>query len=697
MARTRTTRLASKDGYSNLVRLWLLRMLVPLNAQKEFISKHGIQNDKLAENLGLAAPSDNAPADEGIKQARLQLRRFYVAAEKQFQKAELPVALTQNIRRLADLIGVTETDCRILEFAILIHNDRLLDDTADWLGHLSTAQVCQTLSVILAEPESAIRTALSSKGVLIQSGLVSLERMGPARLRDKLDLLSSRFAESMLIPEEDPITLLRDMVIASTPPHLQSSDYEHLGQYLTLMRAYLRHAIDTRRKGVNIFLYGAPGTGKSQLARLMAQELSCDLFEVASQDQDGDPVGGERRLRAFRAAQSFFAERQTLILFDEVEDVFGDGGRLFGRRSTAEKHKAWINRTLEQNPVPSLWLSNSIADVDNAFIRRFDMVIELQVPPRKQRERIIQDVCGDMLTAKGMERIAAAERLSPAVIARVASVVGAIRGELPDDQASAAIEHLVGSTLEAQGHPRLRKNDATRLPDYYEVSLVNTGANLDDVAEGLVLTKAGRLCLYGPPGTGKTAFGRWLADKLGLPLHVKRASDLLSKFVGGTERNIARAFDEATEAGAVLLMDEVDSFLQDRAGAQRSWEVTEVNEMLSQMESFAGILIASTNLMDGLDQAALRRFDLKLKFDYLKPDQAWILFERQCQSLGLASPENALKRELERLDVLTPGDFATVARQHRFHPAKDPSAILDVLKEECAVKTGGVKAAIGFI
>ena len=101
--------------------------------------------------------------------------------------------------------------------------------------------------------------------------------------------------------------------------------------------------------------------------------------------------------------------------------------------------------------------------------------------------------------------------------------------------------------------------------------------------------------------------------------------------------------------------------------------------------------------MDWLDQAALRRFDLKLKFDYLKPDQAWSLFERQCQSLGLASPENALKREFERLNVLTPGDFATVARQHRFHPAKDPSAVLEALKEECAVKTGGVKAAIGFI
>jgi SpoVK/Ycf46/Vps4 family AAA+-type ATPase len=696
MVRRKSPGNSSDNEYSELIKLWLLRILVPLNGQYKFVSKMGIENDRLAETLGFVTPDDIAFESVEIKKARARLYRLHAAGEKKYLKAELPKELAENIRRLADLVGLSEIDCSILGFVTLIQNDRLLDDTADWLGQLTTAQVYHALSVILAQPESAIRTALSSKGVLIQSGIVSLDRSGPARLRNKLDLLSSRFAESLLVSEEDPFSLLRDMVTPGSPPELKWRDYEHLGQSLTLMRTYLKHALATRRKGVNIFLYGKPGTGKSQLARLLAQELACDMFEVASEDQDGDPVDGERRLRAFRATQSFFAERKTLIVFDEVEDVFSDGG-LFGRRSTAEKHKAWINRALEQNPVPTLWLSNSIIELDNAFIRRFDMVIELQVPTRKQRERIIRDSCGDMLNARGIDRIAASETLTPGVIARAAAVVSAIRDALPEEQVSSAIEHLVGCTLEAQGFEPLRKPDASRLPDYYEVSLVNAGTNLEAVADGLAQTKEGRLCLYGPPGTGKTAFGRWLAEKLGLPLHVKRASDLLSKFVGGTERNIARAFTEASDAGAVLLMDEVDSFLQDRSGAQRSWEVTEVNEMLSQMESFSGILIASTNLMDGLDQAALRRFDLKLKFDYLKPEQAWLLFERQCKALGLGSPEIALKRELECLNVLTPGDFATVARQHRLRPAREPSTILDALKAECMIKGGMVKASIGFV
>lgn len=697
MARSRTTRLYSSTGRSDLVKLWLLRILVPLNGQHEFISSLGIHNERLADILGLITPANMAFEELEIKKARAQLSKLYEAGEKKFIKAELPQVLTANIRRLADLVGLSAIDCHVLAFVILLHNDRLLEDTAEWLDPLSTTQVYQALSVILALPEADIRKSLASKSVLAHSGIISMDRTGPARLRSKLDLLSNRFAESMLIAEEDPVVLLQDMVLPGIPPHLKAEDYEHLGQSLSLMRTYLRHSIDTRRKGVNIFLYGSPGTGKSQLASLLAQELSCELFEVASEDEDGDPVKGERRLRAYRAAQSFFSERQALILFDEAEDVFGDGGGLFGQRSTAEKHKAWINRALEQNPVPALWLSNSVFCLDSAFIRRFDMVIELQVPSRKQRERIVRDACGDMLTATSLNRIASAESLTPAVIARAASVVSAIRDVLPVEQTTSAIEHLVGNTLEAQGFGPLRKNDATRLPDFYEVSFINAGTNLNEVAAGLAHLKEGRLCLYGPPGTGKTAFGRWLADKLGLPLHVKRASDLLSKFVGGTERNIARAFTEASDAGAVLLMDEVDSFLQDRSGAQRNWEVTEVNEMLSQMESFSGILIASTNLMDGLDQAALRRFDLKLKFDYLKPEQAWILFERQCQALGLGCPEIALKREIDLLNVLTPGDFATVARQHRLRPAREPSTILDALKAECLIKGGVVKGTIGFV
>jgi len=255
---------------------------------------------------------------------------------------------------------------------------------------------------------------------------------------------------------------------------------------------------------------------------------------------------------------------------------------------------------------------------------------------------------------------------------------------------------MMDKTLIAQGHPGLNNDNAVRLPAYYDPELINCDADLTKIADGLKLHGSARLCLFGLPGTGKSAYSRWLAEQLDKPLHVKRGADLLSMWVGGTEKNIARIFKEAEEDNAVLLIDEVDSFLQDRSNSQHSWEITGVNEMLTRMETYNGVFIASTNRMDGLDPASLRRFDLKVKFDALKPQQAWKLLNGYCLALGLPAPDASLQSALQKLDGLTPGDFALLERQHRFRPINDVNALIAALQAECALKIPHQKQAIGF-
>jgi SpoVK/Ycf46/Vps4 family AAA+-type ATPase len=166
-------------------------------------------------------------------------------------------------------------------------------------------------------------------------------------------------------------------------------------------------------------------------------------------------------------------------------------------------------------------------------------------------------------------------------------------------------------------------------------------------------------------------------------------------YVGETEQNIARAFERAQEAGAVLMIDEVDSFLQDRRNATRSWETTQVNEMLTQIESYSGVLIVSTNLMDNIDPASLRRFDLKAKFDYLKPEQAVTLLSRCAEQLKISAPTERENREIQQLRTITPGDFATIMRQNRFRPMTRVAEIIGALHAECSLKPSTGKA-IGF-
>ncbi|WP_374703637.1 AAA family ATPase [Burkholderia sp. WAC0059] len=105
------------------------------------------------------------------------------------------------------------------------------------------------------------------------------------------------------------------------------------------------------------------------------------------------------------------------------------------------------------------------------------------------------------------------------------------------------------------------------------------------------------------------------------------------------EKNIANIFREAAEDGATLLIDEVDGLLQDRRRrAVRNREVTAVNEMLACMGIFHGGFIASTNLTDGFDRAALRRFDLKVRLTISRGASLGRLLCRQVEALGLPAP-----------------------------------------------------------
>ena len=118
---------------------------------------------------------------------------------------------------------------------------------------------------------------------------------------------------------------------------------------------------------------------------------------------------------------------------------------------------------------------------------------------------------------------------------------------------------------------------AQRTPEKYDPTLIRADVHPVQLADRLVEGGARHfsLCLQGPPGSGKSAFVRYVADRLDLEVIQKRASDLMSMCVGGTEKAIAAAFTEARDAEAFLVFDEADSLLADRRLAQRSWEVSQ--------------------------------------------------------------------------------------------------------------------------
>jgi SpoVK/Ycf46/Vps4 family AAA+-type ATPase len=684
---------------SPLSRLWILRILVKLDGYKKFLNfdrrTFYYEKDELASLLGLPDPPSSEKDING-KRARRQILQQLEAllddAEAHAPKQSFSNLLRNNIQALSEHIGLSETDRHLLEFAAALKSDSIISDAADYLGELNLRKLVHVLSVILDIPGNDISASLQSNSPLTQSGLLTVDSRHRYHLSSKIEVLSNDFAEQVSFMPLNLPSLMHEFITESSKAKLTLEDYPHLSSFIDVLRPYMRQAIDNGRKGVNVLLYGAPGTGKSELARAIAQELNCTLFESSSEDSSGNARDGESRLKAFRFVQCLFArQKNTLLAFDEAEDIFRGG---FFSLSIADRHKGWLNHMLENNPVPTIWLTNSIDSLDAAFARRFDLVQEIPIPPKPIREKILNDAAGGMLSASAVKRLAESEHLSPAVVQRSAAVVKAIQDDLPESP-DKVMETLIANTMTAQGLKRIPKKDPARLPDVYDPAFINTDIDMAELAAGVKQSRSARICLYGAPGTGKTAFGRWLAEQLEAPLHIKRASDILSMWVGQAEKNIAHAFRQAEMENAVLLIDEVDSFLRDRKNAQRSWEVSQVNEMLTQMEAFPGVFIASTNLMDGLDEASLRRFDLKVKFQYLRPEQALELFRRHCAGLGLADDDES-STLIRSLTNLAPGDFAAVIRQSRFHPLKTAGDFARALQNECAIKKNGAKQPIGF-
>lgn len=677
-----------------VARLWILRILMSLGMSKKFVGKNGFEDDALAYVLGLEEYLEKHGNDFDRSSCLAKLKHEHTLLESKSKRLALPECLKNNLCQLRQLVGLNETETSLLAFAVLLKTIDSLETVTEYLGNLTTIKMIRHLSTILNLPEQDVKTALGLEGGLNRSGLLRVDKQYH-NASYKLDLLSNNFADTLVSADTTPTEYLKGVIALSTPAELRMTDYDHISEFIAILQPYMAHSLKTSRKGVNILIHGAPGTGKSQFVKAFTQSIGYELFDIPNVDDEGDSVNGDKRLRAYSLAQNLFAKRKAILLFDEIEDVFASENPFFGKKSTAQSRKGWMNKALEDNAVPAFWVSNSIREIDPAFIRRFDMVFELPIPSKAQRKKIIEQSCSGWIEADTIKRISESEHLSPAVVARASAVMSSIKKSMPQEQLAQSFVRLINNTLRAQNHPQIKKNDANRLPEFYNAALTNADVDLVQIATGVKQAGSARICLYGPSGTGKTAYGRWLAEYLCKPLIVKKVSDLQSIFIGETEINIALAFEKAELEGAVLMIDEVDSFLQDRRNAMRSWEVTQVNEMLTQIESYSGVLIVSTNLMGCIDQAALRRFDLKAKFDYLNAEQSSALLNKYIEQLKLAPSTETEHKRLHRLKTLTPGDFAAVQRQTRFHPLKCAAEFIEALTGECGLKEASSNG-IGF-
>lgn len=685
---------AEQNYLQNKARFIMLKCLVELDYFNLFIRKTSSDYDSIAEFLGFYDICDSLSSYHDDKKANkskilsLCADKFCALQKLQKQgKFGSHKVLHSNLCLLKETLGLNHIEFALLELIVIVEEVPVFNDFLNIFDKVGRRKNILIISQMLDYPCKEIATALHKDSILkkmciIETKLCSdLYFMLSFESIDFIDILFSEYGSKE--------TLTRNFATPCGQSELSKSDYAYIKEF-DLVQNYLKKALAQKKIDVNILLYGEPGTGKTEFAKLIAQSVGAKLHKVKSNDDDGEATDGEERLNSYLLAQHFLEPSQNILLYDEVEDILSSS-----KHEKRLHNKAFLNENLENNKVATIWITNDIYSIDNAIIRRFDFVLEAKVPKKETREQILAKICGDKLDEKAFDFAKNAKNLAPAIIKKAYDISCIVNGDF-----SANFITLIKNTLKAQGSKhkfgkkKKSKADKTELPQSYSAEFINTNADVESIAEGIKANA--RICLYGLSGTGKSAYARYIAKKLNRPCLVKSASDLKSCWLGESEKNIAKAFKEAKNKGAVLVFDEVDSFLQDRNNATRSWEISEVNEMLVQMEKFEGVFIATTNLMDGLDKACLRRFDLKLEFKALSESQRVKLFEKECKLLGIAC-QKSIQTQVARLDYLVAGDFAAVKRQIKFKPLQGAKDFYERLCEEVKVKDlKGENAKAGF-
>ena len=470
----------------------------------------------------------------------------------------------------------------------------------------------------------------------------------------------------------------------------------------------------TVKRGANILLYGEPGTGKTSFAKTLARELGLDLYEIRQGDKDGGNDSAQSRMTGIRICNGQVPKGKSMIIVDEADELLRTSMSFFsmffggGQSSTSEK--GVINSILDEVKIPTIWISNAPArSMDDSVRRRFDYSIRFEKLNSKQRQAIWRNNVGKLHLGKVIsdamvEQLADRYQTSAGGITMVLENVKRMKPRKGKEME--LIDKLMKPHCELMD---TKPKDDKLLPskDYSLDGLNITGdLGLDRIVGAVRKFRDEKddgcdpdrprmnLLLWGPPGTGKTEFIKYLGRELNAKVLVKMGSDLLSMYVGGTEHNIKRAFAEAEAENAILFLDEIDGLVQDRSGASKSWEVTQVNELLYQMENFKGVMVGATNFMDNLDQAIMRRFTFKLQFDYLDDAGKRLFFERMFKT-KLTAEESA---QLAEVRNLAPGDFRTV-RQATYYlgGTVTNSQRIEELEKESSVKRDTKKASrIGF-
>ena len=607
-----------------------------------------------------------------------------LAARIQKLSRETASEIELKLESMQKMFSLTDSEARFCTFLCIASTFQQVDSF--FIDHLechsySGRKYLKSFLGITSQDLASIQ-----RGTLAKIRMFEFERHSLSIDSDFKDFFNG--ASSQFTPEK---------LYARAEQDALSLEYHVIGRYETAhLLALLRKQQET---STHILLYGPAGTGKTSYARGIAKELGVQAFEISKGEEDNE---SENRRTALIACSNMTNNGDgSLILVDEADNLLNTEFSWFFKGETRDK--GWLNKFLDEPGRRIIWITNRIKEIDESVLRRMSFSLHFRHFSLKQRENLWRTVlernqCSRLVDAAEIEPLSQQYAVSAGAIDLAVKKAKEVS---PSDKTG----FLKAVQLGLQAHRTvinggIRPVDKDCIEANYGLEGLNIKGDLPalmqqiDIYDSFLKSSdfsrriSMNLLFYGSPGTGKSELGRYIARRLGRELMVRRASDILSKWVGQTEQNIAAVFAEAEAKEAVLVIDEADSFIFTREIAQHSWETTQVNEFLTQMERFRGLLICTTNRFAGLDDASIRRFNQKIGFDFLTVQGAEIFYERFCTPLAGCALNAANRDRLSNIRDLAPGDFKVVRDRYCFFKPEELShdMLVAALESEAQIK-----------
>ena len=380
------------SGFCNFSKRTVLRLIVNAGAHTHLFTKDSYEI-RLLDVLNIKYDDENG--DFSLKVLMQSLKIELSKLENLTISLPNRSALIKNLSWLKDKFNLNNTEYQILLLLILIRQDHHLRYVISHLERLSSTQIVYILSQTLKISEITITKSITANSKLVRSGLLNITDTRITNIFEKL-YLPDGFSYQMCLPQKDPFKLFGDSFKQSKCSKLTENNYLHINDEFTYLTAYLKQSMLDKRCGVNILLFGEPGTGKTEFVRMLSDSLKYDAFDVASSRIDGSAIAAKTRMQSYLIAQSTLGikAKKRLIMFDEADDVLDYGQKFETDLTVSSKAlsggKCWLNSILENNIIPTFWVANNISGIDRAHLRRFDFHLEMKTPSKSTRLKIIR-------------------------------------------------------------------------------------------------------------------------------------------------------------------------------------------------------------------------------------------------------------------------------------------------------------------